>query len=146
MTSAAIIDIQDEKNELAAAAWSEVEELECRQGSYRKSERECYARAYKQNLVAQAAQDALAQNGLDSDVRADLEYIARVASATCQVWLEQSAKAAKRAEAIGSEIRAARMYAQSRERFSTSYLDFSELHDILAPMDPQERAALDFSR
>jgi hypothetical protein len=141
MTTAAVLDLQDEKNEQAAAAWEEVEELECQQAAVRKTEKWLYDQAFKARNVAKAAEDAICYPDLDTDVRADLQYVYDVSRATCQVWLEQAAKSSKKAEALGQEIRSARYWAN----FKSSQDDQQE-GDSPVPLDPQEREALDLAK
>jgi hypothetical protein len=142
MTSAYALDIQDIKNEVAADANEDLEELETRQAAARKSEQECYGRAFKYRNVAKAAEDAICALGLDNETFLDVQYVHRVALATCQVWIDEAKKSCDRAERIGLDIRCARFCREARKNI----MDFSEGHDTKDIPTAQERDEVAFSK
>jgi hypothetical protein len=119
MTSAYVLDVQDQKNEAAA---EELENLETLQASVRKHEQWCYDQAFKYRNVAKAAEDAICQLGLDQETFDNVQYVYDVSRATCQVWIDEAAKAQKKAEAIGTDIRSARFCIEAR----SVVVDFSD--------------------
>lgn len=141
MTSAAILDLQDEKNELAAQAYDlqlqSLAALEKSQAAARSAASRFYGKATLSSLAASAAEDAICDGWDCQETFDQLIYVQKSANRDAATCLRVAAQFTKDADEIGKDIRAARFYLEARKDVT----DFSEGHDVPSVPTPQDQEA-----
>ena len=128
-------------SEKVAKAAEELYDLLSRQQSARKSVQFAYDQAFKCRASVKAAEDAMVET-MPDDCFQDVLYVRNVQAATLRVWMNTAERWNKKADAMGSDIRAAKAYLD----VLMSQDDVTPEADDKTPLDPQERDMIDASK